>query len=169
MKPLPLEGVAHVSTLIRMDDVTWLVAGRLLRGAGFAALYRPMLWELRALEVPSVRAFVGGASSIDRDLALLAGSEGVALRIEAGVTKYSIVHGNPDLTGAAIDVLDREWVASLGTLWTRDPRVSDAFRPAWSDESWSAPFVSVMADAGLVVGLTADGGIVEGRSLALDG
>jgi serine/threonine protein kinase len=167
MKPLPLEGVAHVSTLIRMDDVTWLVAGRLQRGAGFAALYRPMLWELEALDVPSVRAFVGGASSVDRELALLAGSEGVALRLEGGVTKYSVVHGNPDLTGAAIDVLDREWVASLGTLWTRDPRVSDAFRPAWSDESWNAPFVSVMADAGLVVGLTADGGIVEGRSLTL--
>jgi hypothetical protein len=127
-----------------------------------------MRWELEALDVPSVRAFVGGATSVDRDLALLAASEGVALRIEAGVTKYSVVHGNPDLTGAAIDVLDREWVASLGTLWTRDPRMSDAFRPAWSDESWRAPFVSLMADAGLVVGLTADGGIVEGRSLALD-
>ena len=98
MKPLPLEGVAHVSTLIRMDDTTWLVAGRLLRGAGFAALYRPMLWELAALEVPPVRAFVGGASSLDRELALLAGSEGLALRIDAGVTTYSVVHGNADLT-----------------------------------------------------------------------
>jgi hypothetical protein len=125
-----------------------------------------MLWELRALDVPPVRAFVGGASSVERELALLAGSEGVALRIEAGVSQYAPVHGNPDLTAAAIDVLDREWVASLGTLWTRDPRESEAFRPAWADESWKAPFVGLMADAGLVVGLTADGGIVEGRSLA---
>jgi hypothetical protein len=127
-----------------------------------------MLWELSAFDVPSVRSFVGGAGSLERELALIAGSDGVALRIDAGVQQHSVAHGNPDLTAAAIDVLDREWVASLGTLWTRDPRRSEAFRPAWSDESWSAPFVSLMADAGLVVGLTADGGIVEGRSLALD-
>jgi hypothetical protein len=168
MKPLPLDGVAHVSALLRIDDLRWIIAGRLLRGSGFAALYQPMLWELSAFDVPSVRSFVGGAGSLERELALIAGSDGVALRIDAGVQQHSVAHGNPDLTAAAIDVLDREWVASLGTLWTRDPRRSEAFRPAWSDESWSAPFVSLMADAGLVVGLTADGGIVEGRSLALD-
>jgi eukaryotic-like serine/threonine-protein kinase len=168
MKPLPLDGVGHVSALLRVDDLRWIIAGRLLRGSGFAALYQPMLWELSAFDVPSVRSFVGGAGSLERELALIAGSDGVALRIDAGVQQHSVVHGNPDLTAAAIDVLDREWVASLGTLWTRDPRSSEAFRPAWSDESWSAPFVSLMADAGLVVGLTADGGIVEGRSLALD-
>jgi eukaryotic-like serine/threonine-protein kinase len=168
MKPLPLGGVAHVSALLRVDDLRWIIAGRLLRGTGFAALYQPMLWELNPFDVPSVRSFVGGAGSLERELALIAGSDGVALRIDAGVQQHSVVHGNPDLTAAAIDVLDREWVASLGTLWTRDPRRSEAFRPAWSDESWGAPFVSLMADAGLVVGLTADGGIVEGRSLALD-
>jgi eukaryotic-like serine/threonine-protein kinase len=166
MKPLPLDGVAHVSALVRLDDQRWVVAGRLLRGTGFAALYQPMLWELTALDVPSVRAFVGGAGSVERELALVAGSDGVLLSIDAGSPRHSLVHGHPDLTAAAIDVLGREWVASLGTLWTRDPRQSEAFRPAWSDESWGAPFVSVMADAGLVVGLTADGGIVEGRSLA---
>jgi serine/threonine protein kinase len=167
MKPLPLDGVAHVSSLIRISDLSWIVVGRLQRGTGFAALYQPMMWELTAIDVPDVRAFVGGIGSLERELALVAGSDGVALRIEGGVSKHSIVHGNPDLTAAALDVLDREWVASLGTLWTRDPRQTEAFRPAWSDESWGAPFVSLMADAGLIVGLTADGGIVEGRSLAV--
>jgi serine/threonine protein kinase len=166
MKPLPLDGVAHVSSLIRISDTSWVVVGRLQRGTGFAAIYHPMLWELTAVDVPDVRAFVGGVGSLERELALVAGSEGVALRIEGGAPKHSIVHGNPDLTAAALDVLDREWVASLGTLWTRDPRRGEAFRPAWTDESWGAPFVSLMADAGLIVGLTADGGIVEGRSLA---
>ncbi len=167
LRPLPLDGVAHVSSLIRVSDLAWVVVGRLQRGTGFAAIYQPMLWELTALDVPEVRAFVGGAGSLERELALVAGSDGVALRVDGASTKYSIVHGNPDLTAAALDVLDREWVASLGTLWTRDPRQSEAFRPAWSDQSWGAPFVSLMADAGLIVGLTADGGIVEGRSLAV--
>jgi serine/threonine protein kinase len=167
LRPLPLEGVAHVSSLIRVSDLCWVVVGRLHRGQGFAALYQPMLCELTALEVPQVRAFIGGYGSLERELALVAGSDGVALRIEGAATQTSIVHGNPDLTAAALDVLDREWVASLGTLWTRDPRQSEAFRPAWSDPSWGTPFVSLMADAGLIVGLTADGGIVEGRSLTV--
>jgi hypothetical protein len=119
MKPLPLDGVAHVSSLIRISDTSWVVVGRLQRGTGFAAIYHPMLWELTAVDVPDVRAFVGGVGSLERELALVAGSEGVALRIEGGAPKHSIVHGNPDLTAAALDVLDREWVASLGTLWTR--------------------------------------------------
>jgi serine/threonine protein kinase len=167
LRPLPLDGVAHVSSLIRVSDLCWVVVGRLQRGQGFAALYQPMLCELTALDVPSVRAFIGGSGSLERELALVAGSDGIALRIEGAMTQYSIVHGNPDLTAAAIDVLDREWVASVGTLWTRDPRQSEAFRPAWADQSWRTPFVSLMADAGLIVGLTADGGIVEGRSLAV--
>ncbi|HEX6765800.1 MAG TPA: hypothetical protein VF103_09995, partial [Polyangiaceae bacterium] len=123
-------------------------------------------WEFEYLSTPRTRAFVGGASEPERSLGLLVGSHGVAVRVEGKTPTSSIAEGEPDLTAGAMDVLDREWVASLGTLWTRDPRQSDAFRPAWADESWVAPFVGVMADAGLVVGLTADGGIVEGRSLA---
>jgi serine/threonine protein kinase len=168
MKPIPLHGVAFVSALVRIDDARWIVAGRLQNGSGFAALYQPMQWQVTALEVPAARAFVGGAGSLEREIALIAGSDGIALRIAGGTASHSLVHGNPDLTAAALDVLDREWVASLGTLWTRDPRSSEAFRPAWSDDTWGAPFVSMMADAGLVVALTADGGIVEGRSVGGD-
>jgi hypothetical protein len=32
---------------------------------------------------------------------------------------------------------------------------------AWSDASWTAPFVSILADVGRVVAVTADGGIVQ--------
>jgi hypothetical protein len=46
----------------------------------------------------------------------------------------------------------------------RDPAQSPAWRNVWSEPSWSAPFVSVMADAGLVVAMTADGGVLEGRA-----
>ena len=76
------------------------------------------------------------------------------------------MHGQPDLSAGALDVLDREWVTSLGTLWTRAYSLGEAWRPAWADHGWGAPFVSLMADAGLVVAMTADGGIVEGRSVS---
>ncbi len=63
-----------------------------------------------------------------------------------------------------MDVLDREWVASLGKLWVRDPARDTAWRSVWSDASWQAPFVSIMADAGMLVAMSADGGVLEGRA-----
>jgi hypothetical protein len=63
-----------------------------------------------------------------------------------------------------MDVLDREWAASVGKLWVRDPERDADFRPVWRDPEWRTPFVSVMADAGMVVAMTVDGGIVEGRA-----
>src|SRR5437773_264230 len=41
MKPLPLNGVAYVSTLQRLDDARWLLGGRLVGGGGFATIYSP--------------------------------------------------------------------------------------------------------------------------------
>jgi hypothetical protein len=63
-----------------------------------------------------------------------------------------------------MDVLDREWVSSLGRLWVRDPERDQRWRAVWTDTSFSAPLVSIMADAGMVVALSADGGIIEGRA-----
>jgi eukaryotic-like serine/threonine-protein kinase len=169
MKPLVLEGVQNVAALLRLDDARWVVCGRLLDGNGFAAVYAPMQWELTPLNVPRTRAFVGGSSNVERELALVVGSNGVALHIEREKCTVSVVQGAPDLSAGAVDVLDREWAASLGTLWTRDSRSSQAFVPAWNDAAFQAPFISLMADAGLILAMSADGGIVEGRrSVAME-
>jgi hypothetical protein len=45
------------------------------------------------------------------------------------------------------------------------PTVDPEWRPVWRDARWQAPFVSLMADAGVIVAMTADGGIVEGRDI----
>lgn len=163
MRPLVLEGVQNVSALLRLDDARWVVCGRLLDGHGFAAIYSPMQWELFPLEVPQTRAFVGGSSNVERELALVVGSNGVALRIERDQCAVAVVHGTPDLSSCAVDVLDREWAASLSTLWTRDSRSGQNFALAWKDLAFQAPFVSLIADAGLILAMSADGGIVEGR------
>jgi hypothetical protein len=122
-----------------------------------------MHWEINALNVPRTRAFVGGASNLERELALVVGSNGIELHIEQNQCTVSVVQGAPDLSAAAVDVLDREWVASLGGLWTRDSRSGQAFTLAWKDLTFQAPFISLMADAGLILAMSADGGIVEGR------
>jgi hypothetical protein len=163
LKPLPLDGVQNVASVLRLDETRWLVCGRLVQGGAFAALYAPLEWDVRYLKTPATRAFVNGSSSVERGLGLIVGSEGTALRIEGEVTTVSVVPGAPDLSASAQDVLDREWVASLGTLWTRDPRLAEAWRPAWTERSWQAPFVSMIADSGRLMAMTASAGIVEGR------
>jgi hypothetical protein len=135
----------------------------LLDESGFVAIYSPMQWEITPLNVPRTRAFVGGASNLERELALVVGSNGIALHVERDQCTVSVAQGAPDLSSGAVDVLDREWVASLGALWTRDSRSGQAFAVAWKDPAFQAPFVSLMADAGLILAMSADGGIVEGR------
>jgi hypothetical protein len=44
-----------------------------------------------------------------------------------------------------------------------EPGGSRTWRLAWRDEGWQVPFVSLSADLGRVIGMTADGGILEGR------
>jgi serine/threonine protein kinase len=164
MKPMQLDGVAYVAGLLRLDDSRWVICGRLTQGTGFAAIYSPMHWEVQYLPTPPTRALVAGASAAERGLGLVVGSHGVALRIEGQGAAVSIAEGTPDLTAAAMDVLDREWVASLGRLWVRDPARDPAWRSVWTDANWQAPFVSIMADAGMLVAMSADGGILEGRA-----
>jgi serine/threonine protein kinase len=164
VRPMQLDGVSYVASLLRLEDARWLVCGRLTQGGGFVAVYSPLSWEFDYLQTPRTRSFVGGASEPERGLGLLVGSNGVAVRIEGLKPTSSIADGEPDLTAGAMDVLDREWVASLGRLWVRDPQRDSAWRSVWSDSSWQAPLISIMADAGMVVALSADGGIVEGRA-----
>ncbi|HEY6078796.1 MAG TPA: serine/threonine-protein kinase [Polyangiaceae bacterium] len=164
LKPLPLEGVAYVAALLRLDDERWVICGRLQQGQGFCSIYTPTQWETLPLLTPRTRAFVSGASEPERGLALVVGSDGVALRIEGQEAVSSVAEGAPALTTASMDVLDREWVCSVGRLWVRDPARELAWRPVWHDANWEAPFVSMIADAGMVVAMTADGAILEGRA-----
>jgi hypothetical protein len=164
LKPLPLPGVAYVAKLLRLDDSRWILCGRLTEGGGFAAIYTPLNWETTFLLVPRTRALVAGCSEPARGLALVVGSQGVALRIEGDNVQSSVAEGAPDLTASAMDVLDREWVASLGSLWVRNAPRETAWRRVWHDAGWRAPFVSLMADEGMVVAMTADGGVVDGRA-----
>jgi len=34
----------------------------------------------------------------------------------------------------------------------------------WHDEAWKVPIVALFTEPGIVVGMTADGGIIEGRT-----
>lgn len=169
IKPLPLEGVRYVAGLLRLSDSEWLLCGRRVEGGGFAAIYSPLEWAVRFLPTPPTHAFVGGVSKADRKVALIVGRTGVAARIEGEQVTSSVAGGAPDLTAAAMDLLDREWIASQGTLWVRDREQDPIWQPVWSNAEWQAPFVSMMADAGRLIAMTVDGGILEGRAEAHPG
>lgn len=164
LRPLELPGAARITTLKRIEDTRWIVGGRSTSGGGFAASISPLEFRAEVLPVPEVRAFIAGASVVDRALALLVGSNGTVLRVEGSSVDSSQVAHDQDLAAVAINIFDREWVASPGTLWCRDPSRAESWRRAWADPNWRTPFISIMADTGMVVAMTADGGIVEGRS-----
>jgi hypothetical protein len=164
LKPLPLETGLWPRTVQRLDDQRFLLGGRRASGGSFAMVVSPLQGELQFLDVPKTRAFIGGASVLERGTALLTGTEGVVCRLERDELSVSRVPGEPDLSAGAMDVLGREWVSSLGTLWTRDPAHDDVWRIAWNDPSFRTPFISLLAEPGLVLAMTADGGILEGRT-----
>ena len=120
----------------------------------------------RAMKTPTSRPVVLCLSGHDPS-----GGAGLQADIEALIAQGC--HAAPVVTALTVQdtvnvsdfrVLDREWVASVGKLWVRDPSRSSEWRPVWGDSSFQAPIISIMADAGMVVAMSADGGIIEGRA-----
>jgi eukaryotic-like serine/threonine-protein kinase len=162
LKPFALPDGVNVSTLQRLDDTRWLVAGRSRDQGGFAAIYSPLQLSATMLSLPPVRAMIGGASLAERASALLVGSGGFGLSFRGDVAKPFQIPGEPDLSTGALDIFEREWVASRGVLWSREGD-AEPWKAMWRAPEWQAPFISMMADVGIVTAMTADGAIVEGR------
>jgi serine/threonine protein kinase len=164
LKPATLGRAAGVSAIARLGDEIWLVCGRTQDGEGFAAVYSPLLWEVERLAAPAARAYLGCAAQPDLGAGIVVGTDGQALRVRGAGSEPCPIAGGPPLTAAAVDVGGRAWAASTGRLWLLEPGAT-SWVPAWQDASWQVPIVSVFADVGLVIAMSADGGVVEGRSL----
>jgi serine/threonine protein kinase len=169
LKPMALEGVAAITSLARVDDDKWLVAGRSSQGGAYAALYTPLAWDLERIDVPPVRALLACASHVDRRVGLAVGAEGAVVWRDRGTVSQESVGPAHDLSSAAVDVAGRGWAASAGRIWLRrGARKSEPWGCVWEDDTWTAPMVSLFADVGVVLGMTADAGIVEGRIAMLE-
>lgn len=169
LKPFVLEGAAQVTALQRVDETHWLVGGRLRDGGGFAAIYEPLACAVTTLATPPLRSFIAGTSAPDRALGILVGSEGAVLRLDGAKVSVSRVPGEPDLGAVGVDVTDQEWATSLGKIFSRDARTGEPWRLRWHDPAWHAPFVSLIADVGQVMAMTADGAILEGQCSQING
>jgi hypothetical protein len=104
------------------------------------------------------------ASQPERELGLSAGTHGVVVSVHAGGVMSSVLDGEPNLSACAADILDREWVGGAGRLWVKESGPSSRWRSVWEDGGFTAPFVSVMAEVGMVLAVTADAAVLEGRA-----
>jgi hypothetical protein len=169
IKPLTLPGVAALTSLARIDDTSWLLTGRDREGKGFVAVYSPLEWSVQTVRTPRVRAFLAAAGHPDRRVGLAVGADGAVVWQDRGQVSNESIRGRPDLSAAGVDVGGRGWAAGAGQIWLRQPGESaQPWSCVWEDESWSAPMVSMFADVGMVIAVTADGGIVEGRLAMLE-
>ncbi|MFO0613100.1 MAG: serine/threonine-protein kinase [Polyangiaceae bacterium] len=184
LKPLPLEDVASVMSLARIDDARWLVAGRTRNNGGLAAIYSPLEWDFQRIDTPLVRAYLAADGDEAAGLGLATGASGaVVWRYPDGV-RHELIEGKPDLSAATIDSSGRGWAAGAGGIWMHhrtSPLVSRAVGSSpsappqpplgrwelmWRDDTWSAPIVALFTEPGVAIGMTADGGIIEGRTRA---
>jgi serine/threonine protein kinase len=164
IKPATLRRAASVSSLSRLDGERWIVTGRTHEGEGFAVIYEPLQWEVHRIKVPVCRAYLGSATRPELALGVIVGASGRAVRFEGSGMQESVIEGEPDLSVAAIDPARNVWAASAGSLWVQEPDETPVWRCAYGSDRWQIPFVSMFADVGRVIAMTADGGVLEGRA-----
>jgi hypothetical protein len=83
------------------------------------------------------------------------------VRVEGAIVTRSAVPDGVDLSATALDDSGQAWKASLGKIWMQAPA---GWECAWKDSRWDVPIVSLYADGRRVLGVSADGGMVEGLS-----
>jgi eukaryotic-like serine/threonine-protein kinase len=163
-KPVPLDRFAAVTSIARLDDARWLVAGRTRDGTGFVAVATPTDWDVTVISAPATRALLACAGHRDRGAGTVVGTEGTVVHVGgADGARESRIGGAGDLASAAVDLAGTEWVGGAGQIWTRLGSAAAPWEQVWRDDAWTAPVISLFADVGLVIGLTVDGGVIEGR------
>jgi eukaryotic-like serine/threonine-protein kinase len=160
LKPFELPELASLPGLTRLDRERWLVAGRERTGRAFLAYFWPLEWRIERLPADPVRAYLAAASMPEEGLGVVVGAGGRVVRIEQKTLARATVPDAVDLSAAALDDEGRLWAASLGKLWTQT--ASGNFDCSWSEPRWKVPMISLYADERRVLGVAADGGMIEG-------
>lgn len=161
LKPLQLGELASLPALARIDRERWLIAGRDRSARAFLAYYWPLEWRLEGLPADDMRAYLSGASAHEDETGVVVGASGRVVRVERSVVTRTTTPERVDLSAAAFDDAGRLWAASLGKLWTQATAAA-GFECAWKEPRWNVPMVSLYADERRVLGVSSDGGMVEG-------
>ena len=127
--------------------------------------------------MPAVRAFLACAGQPDRGVGLATGADGAVAWYREGVATNESIEQGFDVSAASVDALGRGWAAGAGCICVHQIALPadgvspplGRWAPIWRDPSWRAPIVSLFTDLGIVIAMTADGGIIEGRAQRLPG
>jgi hypothetical protein len=163
LKPLELPDVASLPALARVDSERWLVAGRERSGRAMLAFYWPLEWRIERLTADEVRAYLAGSSAPLANTGVVVGAGGRVVRAEGGNVLRSSLPDAADLSATALEEGGALWAASLGKLWMQ-PSPGANWESVWKDPRWNVPIISLYADGRRVLGVAADGGMIEGLS-----
>lgn len=163
MEPLALPDYARVHDCVAFDETRWLFVGETPEGDGLVTEFRPLGHRSEQLARVPGRAMLSAASQLDHGVALLAGRAGYIASLSEGRLLEAPLPVSADVSAVALDVLGRRWAGTPGTLWTQ----GETWKAAWTDATWQAPFVSIMADVGRIVAVTSNGGIVQAEATTL--
>jgi serine/threonine protein kinase len=169
LKPLPIEGVARITSLARIEDTRWLVAGRTVEGRGYAGVCSPLEWEVEPIEAPPVRAMLTCGGDPALQIGVIGGTDGGLVWCEGGQTNVEDVGPRFDISAVAVDSCGTGWAAGARRILSR-VRARDGcwWELAWEDPSAVAPITSLFADVGHVLAMAADGAVLEGRPIEID-
>jgi eukaryotic-like serine/threonine-protein kinase len=162
LKPASLSKAQAVTSLARLADDRWLLAGRSLSGRGFAAIYTPLMFEVRRLR-SDADTYLACAAQPELGRGAAVGERGRVSLVDGESSTELAVPGEPDLSAVAVDIAGRVWVGGAGRLWLHQPESAEAWACQWQSTVERAPIVSIFADLGLVTAMTADGAVLEGR------
>ncbi len=164
LKALPLDGVANISAITRLDEDRFLIAGASVDRRAWAGIYRPLEWSIEPLVAPNVRAFTAAAALTDLSAAVVVGTNGVVLWHDGTNVMSESVPEGADLSAATIDISGRGWIAGAAGIWIREVTASGPrWRRFWNDPKLTTPIVSLYAESGRVIAVTVDAGVIEGQ------
>ncbi|WP_159396886.1 serine/threonine protein kinase [Sorangium cellulosum] len=166
LRPMPAEGVAFLTAVARVEDERWLLVGRSTTGEGLVALYAPLDWHIERIPAPPARAFVACAGRPDLGVGIAVGAEGSVVWRYGQSVFTETIEPRRALSAATLDADGRAWAGSAGRIWVRRggiPPMAGTWECVWENDAWVGPIVSLFVDSEVVVAITADGGIIEGR------
>jgi eukaryotic-like serine/threonine-protein kinase len=161
MEPLPMPQLAEISGCTALTDTAWLFTAQEVSGAGCLLEFRPLGHRARVLASTPSHAMSACASDAVAGTTLAGGERGYVSSVTANGAQELLLPEDANVSAVAVDALGRQWAATPGALWTRD----DTWKKAWSEPSWSAPIVGILADVGRVVAVAADGAIVQAEHI----
>jgi hypothetical protein len=164
LEPLDLPEVVEVSACAPLTDTSWLFVAQASDGGGLLLEFRPLGHRFRVIARTPDRALLACATQVESGAALTGGQRGYLAELGADGLIATPLPSELDVSAVALDVVGTPWAATPGTIWTQQGE----WKPAWSNPEWTSPFVSIFADVGRIVAVTADGGIVQAeRSLGM--